>query len=242
MRAHAACAMWCGLATLVCGCASKPRLDEVRAPALQLFDRLPPHGFVRAADVYEPSESVRTYVVLDEDGRETGQVTVKRHATERLGAAFSDDEGAAESELWRFDDEGNIVMVAHVDELEKTITHFRPRLILMPPELNANDAFTSETSMRVVDLNNPLKVREQGQARRGIAYVGDQRLRTARGEFTAQRLEIKFIADMRMADAEERTILFIVPGEGVIARQTEVTVKILGALSNTKRRTLVRME
>lgn len=112
----------------------------------------------------------------------------------------------------------------------------------MPAQLYANDTFTSEAAMRVVDMNNPTKVREQGQARRAVSYVGDQRVRTARGELTAQRLEIKFIADMRFADAEERTILFIVPGEGVIARQTEVTVKVLGTLSNTQRRTLVRVD
>jgi hypothetical protein len=241
MGIRAATKLMCGAALAMSACAGKPRTPAHAPPVLQMLEQLPASASVRAEDVYSTLEFTRTFVIVNDDGSHGGEVVLKRRETDRHGGGFSDDEGQ-ESEIWRVDAAGNVVLLAHHDGPEKAATHFRPPLVVMPPELRANQTFTSEAAMRVVDLNNPLKVREQGQARRAVAYMGDQRLRTARGEFTAQRLEIKFIADLKLADAEERTILFIVPGEGVVARQTEVTVKILGALSSTKRRTLLRVE
>lgn len=236
--------LWWLMIAHTCACAAKPQTPIPPTPSshLEWLEQLPADGWVAASDVYDDGrESTHRCIVLDENGNQTSEIFVKRRATDRYGATVS-DEAALESEFWRRDEQGNIVLLAHIDQQEKTVTHFRPPLIVMPPQLRSNDTFTSEAAMRIVNANNPMKVREQGQARRAVSYVGDQRLRTARGEFTARRLEIKFIADLRLAQAEERTIFYIVPGEGVVVRQTEVTVKILGALSKTKRHTYVRVD
>jgi hypothetical protein len=111
--------------------------------------------------------------------------------------------------------------------------------MVMPAVLPAQQPSTAHADMRVVDTENEKKVREEGRATRTITYVADQRIRTAHGEFDTKRIELHFRADLNLADVDELTVLFVVPGRGIVAEQSTETVKVLG-FGRPKKRTLIR--
>ena len=93
--------------------------------------------------------------------------------------------------------------------------------------------------MRVLDAGNTRRQRESGRAERTITYVDDQRVRTPLGEFRARRVTVHFVADLRLADAITRTTLWVVPEIGVIAREQQEDLKVLGIPGGTSRERLV---
>ena len=93
--------------------------------------------------------------------------------------------------------------------------------------------------VRVVGDDDPKKVREQGQAMRTVRFAGLQDLVIGSRQRQAIRLEIEFTADLRLADAVEKSTTFIIPGEGIVAEISHETVKVLGAFGKTSSRTIV---
>src|SRR5690606_40739134 len=81
-----------------------------------------------------------------------------------------------------------------------------------------------------------------GTATRSVTYIGDQRIRTPMGEFVAKRIEVRFEADLRLATATERTILYVVPDIGIVAEHTEERVRALGLFNRSSDRQLVMSE
>lgn len=185
--------------------------------------------------------TTRRYAVVNENGELGDSFFRATTQTERYGATIAQTEENQEIVYLKQDEDGTWLMPAHLDIQESAVSQFSPAIVLAPAQLNPGEQHTSQAAIRVVDRRNSARVKERGTAIRTIEYVGDQRVRTPLGEFIARRVEVNFLADLRLADAEEHTILFIDPDDGIIAEQTRRQVKVLGAFSTDNSRTIVLM-
>ena len=226
---------------LFCGCAAKAKVEAPSEPdsAFVLLSEQPAQGAIAANDVQPLAPGTETYLHIGEDGQVESNMVLKRESTDRFGAtvAVSDNEGR--TQFLRTDEQGNILMTAVIEEGDQAISLFDPPLIVAFSELAPKTPRTSQSNMRVVDLKNPKKQKEAGKATRTMTYVSDQRLRTPSGELLAKRIEIHFVADLKLADADETTTLFIIPGKGEVAEVGAETVTVFGAFGKTVRHTLV---
>jgi hypothetical protein len=229
------------LACALVGCRSAAKSNEA-APApfrVASFDAAT-HSLPAAA-IWEfaPGESQFTQFG-DDATRAPSAVTLLRRAISEFGAALAIEEQDFRTEYLSRDGDGNILLHAVLDEAEHALTLFEPPLLLAPPQVQPGEIVTSEAAMRIVDARDHRKQRERGTAKRTLTYVQDARLQTAGGESEAAQIEIHFTADLRLADADERTTLFVSRDDGVLVQQSEEKVTILGAFPRTTRRTLLR--
>jgi hypothetical protein len=156
----------------------------------------------------------------------------RRGFTEQYGAAVVEEMIGQRTEFLRRDAHGNVLMTAVIDEGNNALTHFNPPIVVMPAELRRGERFESRAAMRVVDARNPTKERERGTAVRTVEYLGDRLLLTNFGKVATYQLKITFTADLRMADAETNTTLYIAPELGIVAEQSSEKVTVLGALTS----------
>jgi hypothetical protein len=230
-------------AAVTCGCKS-PSITN--APQLTLTFRsmqeLPAAGVVPAHDVFPAAEGVARYAVMNEAGEKAGEILRRRASTSQFNAALSESDEESEIAYRALDEQGNIVMPAHIDLDENVITFFTPPLVLAPAELHSGQKYTSQAQMRIVNRNNQRRVRETGNATRTMEYVADELIQTPIGEFRAKRIDIQFQADLRMADVDDRLTLYLVPGIGIVAERAQTNVKILGTFDKNEHRTLVLLE
>ena len=229
------------ICVVLCGCAAKAKVESPSGPdsALVLLGEQSAKGAITANDVQPLALGTETYWHVGEDGQIESSMVLKREPTDRFGAtiAVSDNEGR--TQFLRTDEQGNVLMTAVIEEGDQAISLFDPPLIIAFSELAAKTPRTSQSNMRVVDLKNQKKQKEAGKATRTMTYVSDQRVRTPSGEFLTKRIEIHFVADLKFADADETTTLFIVPEKGEVAELGAETVTVFGAFGKTVRHTLV---
>jgi len=228
------------ISSLLHGCGTgQPTTEPAATPALQLLEQQPGSGSVAAAEMYQLTPGAAHYQVIDEAGARSGAVTQTRASTDRFNASISNAEDNTSTEFWRMNDQGDIVMSAQIEYGDNAITTFDPPLVIAFAQLPAGTERSSQAKMRVVDLKDPSHQKEAGSATRMIKYVGDQRIKTPMGEFVAKRIEVHFTGDLKLAKADDRATLFVVPGKGIVAEQDTDQVRILGAFGRTNRRTLV---
>ena len=87
----------------------------------------------------------------------------------------------------------------------------------------------------VVDVRNTRRRLESGTARLSVAYTGDQRINTPRGEYLAHRIDVEFTADLRLVDVIDRTTYFVVPEVGVVAEERDEKITMVGIPRRTRR-------
>ena len=228
----------------IAGCASSPALDQA-SPSM-LFTVVA----MRPATQPIPAETIIAldaghcrFAVLDQDGQISNSILITRSATTEHGATTAVADGDARIEFLKHEDDGSIALTAVIDRKDNALTLFNPALVVAPATLQPGETFVSEAAMRVVALDNPTKQREKGSARRTLTYAADGRVRTPAGEFETARLEIHFTADLRFADADERTTLYVSrdPADGgTLVQQSREKITILGAFPRESARTLVR--
>ena len=231
------------LLTALSACAQRQRVEPAPAepaPLFELLEELPAEGVVMAVDVYYPEPFTHTYIHVNDDGRAEGQTIITRSATDEFGASFADTTTSGTIEYWTIDEQGRVVMTAYIDRKENALTLFNPALTLFPAELRPGSPHRSNAAMRVTDFQNRASVRETGKGARTIENVSDQRISTPLGDFIAKRVAIRFTADLRLADVDERTTYFVVPDLGVVAIQSEMRLKVFGAFGSTTKVTMVR--
>lgn len=199
---------------------------------LHVLETQPPSGPVPAGDLYPMRAGQWIY---DVDGG--NQIVLERSRTDRFGATWMTREGDQRTEFWHLDDDGNIVLDATIDHQHSAISIFEPPLVIAYRELAPRQPRRDETAMRVVDLNNPEIQREFGTAVRTIEYINDERIRTPTGEFLVKHIEVRFVADLQMANAVTDLTLYVVPALGVVAEQRRESVKFFG-IGVPKSRTL----
>lgn len=230
----------CALLALLAGCSSSARTDGSAdpPPELVILETLPATGVVRAADIYPQQPVERRYSVA-----EGGEIVVRISPTTEHGATIAIAEGEERTTWLKTDDQGNIAMTAVFEADDNAISLFNPPLVVAFNQMNAGQTYSSESAMKVVDAKDPASVRESGKAKRTITYIDDQRIRIPAGEFTARRMTVRFEAELKLARANETTTLWIEPspGVGIIAKQSEEQVKVLGLGGGKHTRTLVRI-
>lgn len=235
------------LFTLMCagaalaGCAAKSKVEAPSGPesALVLLEEQPAAGTLTANDVQPLAPGTETYMRIGEDGAVEGKLVVKREPTDRFGAAIAVSDNEGRTQFLRADENGNVVMTAVIEEADHAISLFDPPLVVAFAELVPRTPRSSQSKMRVVDSKNQSKQRESGKATRTMTYIRDQRVRTPSGEFVAKCVEIHFVADLKLADADETTMMFILPGVGEVAEVGAESVKVFGAFGKTVRHTSV---
>ena len=216
---------------LVTGCRSGPRLEP--GAGLVILADSPAGEALVASDFFraEPVEAIYEVVAGEHAG---SQRSFRRTLTDKFSANVADEYENARTEFLRLDEGGSVVMTAVIDVANKALTRFDPPLVVMPAQLQPGEVFASEASMRVLDAQNPSKEKERGSARRTVEYVGDRVLRTPFGEVHCHQLRVMFKADLRLADAETRSTLYIAREYGLVAEQWSESIKMLGALASEK--------
>lgn len=227
-------------AALVQGCATPPRHTVPEDHFTQLGSE-PVDGPVRAEDIFIRDEAELTYAVIDDDDDQAKRVKVTRAPTSKHDATWSTREGEQRTEYWTYDEQGNVVLTAVYEAGDQAISLFDPPLTF-PAVLEAGEVHEQQVSMRVIDADNAEIVKATGTGYRTIEYLDNQRIATPAGEMLAQRVAINFRAELGVATAKTKTMLFIVPGRGVVAEQTKETVAILGAFGRSSARTLVQIK
>lgn len=232
------------MTSLIAGCASTPP-KAPNSDAFHVISSNSPRASIAAAQVVDLSAGETRFSVIDEDSESPDKaIIIRRESTNEYGSDFAIHEGDRRSEFLKRNSDGSVAMTAVIDREENALTLFEPPLIVAPALLKANQPFTSEAAMRVVALGNPAKHRERGTARRSITYVDDVLLRIGSREIPVARIEIRFDADLRFADADELTTLYVARGidGGVILQLSREKIVILGTFPRTTERTLLRVE
>lgn len=184
-----------------------------------------------------------TFAMLDKDGNPETTIVIRASETDHHGAQVAIADGDRRVEFLKPLENGSIALTAVIERKDKALTLFEPPLVIAPASLQPGETFRSEAAMRVVALDDPGKQREKGTAKRTITYLGDAMIHHAGGEVRAAKLEIRFDADLRLANAEERTTLYVsrdASTPGVIAQESMEKITILGAFPRTTKRTLLR--
>ncbi len=228
-------------ALMIGGCQSTaPAPIHTPTSALQLFETLPAEGSVLLHDL-RPAAASRVFALLDPSGAIGKEVKYTRAPTNLHDATETNTEEGREIEFTRIDENGNVIMPAHIDLGENALSLFTPPLVMAYAELPAGEKRSCESDIRAVDPRNPRKLRGAGKATRTIEYRNNQKIRTPLGEFIAKRVETHFTADLKLADADDLVTFFVVPDTGVVAIQVVRNVRVLGAFGNTIHRTMVLM-
>lgn len=193
-----------------------------------------------AEAIYPMEPGVERFRLQDAAPNKPAIVTFVREATTEHGASIAVTEDDRRVEFLIRTDDGSIALTAVIDRAENALTLFEPPLTVMPPSLKPGETFESKAAMRVVALDDPTRQRERGTARRIIVNAADASIRVNSRTIAAARIDVHFTADLRFADADERTTMYAAPDSGVWAIRSAEVVTILGAFPKTTRRALVR--
>lgn len=224
------------------GCSSAPQ-SKNKAIASSLFAVIatpPATQAIDASTLFTMQAGEEKFTLLDQHRQAGEAIIIRRETTTEHTASIASSEGERRTEFLKLNDDGSIALTATIDRNENALTIFEPPLTICPPSLPPNQPFSSESAMRVVALDNPKKQREKGTAKRTIAYPGNATIRTPRGEELVAQIEVHFEADLRFADANERTTQFVSRGDGLIVQESTEKVTILGAFPRETKRTLLR--
>jgi hypothetical protein len=225
-----------------CGSASRHAESIGKNPVgVMVVSTEPATRPIEASHLFPSNSGEQAFVVLDDAGKPGGRVLVARTASSEHGANMAVAEGDRRTEYMTRLGSGEVALTAVIDHAENALTLFNPPLVVSPVKLAPGDTFTSEASMRIVDVNRPAKQREHGAARRTMTYANDAVITTPDGaQRRVARIEIHFNADLRFANADERTIVYVAREDGLIASDSDERITILGAFPRQTRRVLVR--
>lgn len=188
---------------------------------------LPATGAADAEDVLPWRDGTWDYaLVVDGAAAEARPFTARPE--DEFGASFAVDKGPGRTDYFSVDSDGTVRLPATIDHAQHALTQFRPSLPVAWSRLEAGAERRTEVAMRVVDSRNRSRERERGRATITTRYAEDQLVRTPTGEHRAQRIEVLFEADLRLADVTRRSTYWIVPGLGVAAVEHAEQVRVLG--------------
>jgi hypothetical protein len=244
MRHRTVIALGAGVLVVIVpvGCQLAAKRDGPATPpagVLGILEELPASGPVVAEDFALLSPREVVYELLDDAGAVQGRCRVTREATDQFGASIRDRRDDGHTFILKYDAEQNVVMPAELNSPDNALSRFDPPLVIAFARLEPNIDRKSESAMKVLELKNATRVRQTGKAVRTMLYRCDQRVRTPLGEFVAKRIEVQFVATLNLARAEERSIMYVVPGMGVIAEDSVEQRQVLGVFGQTRRRVAV---
>ncbi len=231
--------MLCSALFTGCKSANKTSLSPTSRASFTVLETLAAGQSVRATDIYPPDAPDRRFAILDD-----GEITFHIAPTNEHGASLALAEGDERTAFISTDSQGNIVMHAVFEADDNAISLFDPPLVIAFNEMIRGREYVSESRMRVVDATNLRTQKESGKARRTITYVDDQRIAIPAGEFLTKRLTITFDADLKLANAHESTTIWVAADSegGIVARQSEEQIKVLGLGGGKHSRTIVALD
>lgn len=220
--------IWALLAGLVGGCAS--HAEPAPAPDWAADDPVGDSREVRAHELwpevfadampviaeFEREDGTRVRIATDR-GDDDGSVVVTEHAD---GAMVS-------RSVLKVSDAG--VALERITNAERgTITEFRPAMVLVPMQAVPGDKVEQTLAMIVHPADDPERVQNRGTAEYTLEYRGRAPVRMAGGRVEAavfvERLEASFAGASVLNIARK----WYAPGRGMVARQAEESVSVLG--------------
>ena len=194
----------------------------------------PPTPIAQTDRLFRLQPSAVRYAILD--GDETDQIAELR--LEQQGDAWVRHAPDGRITHLTTDDAGNIIVPAVEDLDHDVITRYDPPLMLMPAALEPNTPIVIESSMTIVDRDDPERQVDEGTCRQMFVHDGDQVVLAPAGRFECHRIRMKYRAKLRFAEVTTQTVRHYAPDVGLIAEQTTEHVKAL-IVSWTKRQKML---
>ena len=207
-------------------------------PRFEVLHSRPPSRTLMREELWPLHTGEQAYLVVTGTAADTAIVRAQS-PSDRFGAGWAVHEGDLRAQFYSVGEAGDIVLHAVIEHADRAISLFDPPLLSMPASLEPGVPQTAEAAMRVVHRDNPRRERERGRAEQTIEYAADCRIRIGEAEFDVARIELIFEADLRLADVRRVASMFIGPGRGLIAEESEQTTRILGIASTTENRLIV---
>jgi len=221
------------LAVLAGGCEA-----PAGRPYFEVLESRPPTGALRADELWPSRDGEQMYLVV-EGPAVIGEIVRTQALADRFSADWAVVEPEIREQFYAIDSAGDIVLRAVIEHGDRAISLFSPPLLSMPAVLEPGVPRAANVAMRVVHRDDPRRERERGRATQTVEYTADCRVRIGEDEFDAARIDMIFEADLRLADVRRVASMFIIPGSGLIAEQSEQTTRILGLATSTARRVMV---
>lgn len=230
--------MTLSLMLCIAGCQSSP--NPITDSPIIVIETLDSSQPLRAVVMYHPEARVTRYHVTG--GDHSGAILSREtFSSDKYNSQWMTVESIIENngptvrsaKFWSIDDQGDLLLHASIDHEEDALTLFKPPLVVAPKILDPNDNSETETPLRVVSDSNPAQKKESGDAKQTISHNGMVRIRTALGELDAMKILIDFEADMSVANATEKTELYVNEDHGIVAEKRTRKIKIFGLGGST---------
>jgi hypothetical protein len=139
--------------------------------------------------------------------------------------------------------DGALHTLQEYDKQEQMRVEFGKPLLTLPATLKPGDTFSDEASVRIVNTSSG-KVREQGTATIEGEVVGWRTVPTAAGDIEAYVVKVTREMDLKFADVTLHFSNAYLPGKGLVAKNRQQQVKILGAFpkSSTENMSVINMD
>lgn len=126
---------------------------------------------------------------------------------------------------------GSVALVSEINREEGVEVVFDPPLVVLPegsPCVSVNSAeFAQDLTMKVHPIGNRGTVKRSGPVKNTFKYLGDERIQTPAGAFTARKVASSFTADLAPARVNNQSTQWFVDGVGLVREdETEVTTAL----------------
>lgn len=137
--------------------------------------------------------------------------------------------------------DGSVVVAREEDSRENVAVTYTPTLRMLPSRLTPHHVEEFDCQMVVRDLKDQ-SVRDKGDCRYSVEYLGEQRVQTPAGEFTAHMVRSTRQMNLNLASVRVTILSAYVPQRGNVLERVEETRRMLGLFSSkaTEESRLVR--
>lgn len=226
------------------GCASNQTSSPASAPDIssagefEVLDAVAVAAPVEAEDYIRLAPRSMVYAVIAGDHVGT-KLTRTTAPIDELDATWVEEEPGRRTQYLSHSANGDLLLHGVDTSADRALTRFVPALAVCPATLAPGETFESAAPMKVLDSATRSRTRESGSATRRMTHAGGVRVRWGGEERVAQRVEVAFHADLRLADADKRSTLYILPGVGVIAEEWSEEISLPLGLKRRSSQTVV---
>ncbi|MDP7348968.1 MAG: hypothetical protein QF735_12070, partial [Phycisphaeraceae bacterium] len=189
-----------GLTAVVTAC-SGPQLDSDLLEA-HVEPLRPPTPIAQTDRLFRLQVGTVHYAIVD--GDEAEQIAELR--IEQQDDAWVRHAPGGRITHLTVDAAGNIIVTAVEDLDHDVITRYDPPLMLMPAALEPNKPIIIESSMTIVDRDDPARQVDEGTCRQLFVHDGDQVVMAPAGRFDCHRIRMKYRAKLRFAEVTTQTV------------------------------------
>jgi hypothetical protein len=215
---------------LLAGCRTVPQTDGDQS---QPSDPKPLLPYIQSnADSDKPQPIDGAHLLPLREGSWIYQIVAGENDgenfTQRIEKADDDTEapwrrhvGDSQIEHLRVEEDGSIVMPAIEDLEHNVITRFDPALPVMLAHQPPGETHTTESSLTVVNRDNPDQTVNTGQSTLEWTHDADRRIDVPAGEYDVRRVRVTYKANFPAASIESVTIVYYAVEVGPVASHYE---------------------